>query len=216
MVIIGAVLVIAGFIALGSIIAATLAGVFIIGAAMLVGGVAEIVHGFAMRSWGKFFLWIAIGALYVIAALCVFANPLFAAAWFTLFLGVAMVVLGILRFVFAFHLPTDAPTVLVLISGALSVAIGIYILAQWPTSSLWVIGAFLGVDLVFAGVGWISIGLALRHPETSLFQPTRLKRRFSRSPAPPLTSSVVDERCAHGIMPFGFWGYRSVARFAAS
>ena len=168
MVAIGAVLVIAGFIALGSVISATLAGVFIIAVAMLVGGVAEIVHGFAMRSWGRFFLWIVIGCLYVIAGFCVFANPLFAAAWFTLMLGVAMVVLGIFRFVFAFHLPTDSPTVLVLISGALSVGIGIYILALWPASSLWVIGAFLGVDLVFAGVGWISIGLALRHPETSI------------------------------------------------
>ncbi len=155
------------FIALGSIIAATLAGLVIIAIAMIIGGVAEIVHGFAMRSWGKFFFWIVIGCLYVIAGFCVFANPLFAAAWFTLFLGIAMIVLGILRFVFAFHLPTDAPTILVLVSGALSVAIGIYILALWPASSLWVIGAFLGVDLVFAGVGWISIGLALRRPETA-------------------------------------------------
>jgi aquaporin Z len=167
MVVIGSVLVVAGFVALGSIIAATLAGLFIIAVAMIAGGLAEIVHGFAMRSWGKFFFWILIGSLYVIAGFCVFANPLFAAAWFTLFLGVALVALGVLRCIFAFHLPADAPTVLVLISGALSVGIGVYILALWPASSLWVIGAFLGVDLVFAGVGWISIGLALRHPESA-------------------------------------------------
>lgn len=166
---IGVILVILGFVALGSIVAATVAGLWIVAVAMVVGGVAEIAHGFAMRRWTKFFFWTVIGCLYVIAGFCVLANPLFAAVFFTLFLGIDLIVLGVFRVIFAFRLPTHAPTILVLISGAFSVAIGVYILALWPASSLWVIGAFLGVDLVFAGVGWISIGLALKRPEPSNF-----------------------------------------------
>jgi uncharacterized membrane protein HdeD (DUF308 family) len=36
------------------------------------------------------------------------------------------------------------------------------ILAHWPVSSLYVLGVFLGVDLVIAGAGWIALGLGLR------------------------------------------------------
>ncbi|MCC3246072.1 cytochrome d ubiquinol oxidase subunit II [Methylocystis sp. WRRC1] len=64
---IGVILVILGFVALGSIVAATVAGLWIVAVAMVVGGVAEIAHGFAMRRWAKFFFWTVIGCLYVIA-----------------------------------------------------------------------------------------------------------------------------------------------------
>ena len=36
------------------------------------------------------------------------------------------------------------------------------IVAQWPVSSFYVLGIFLGIDLIFIGSGWIAIGLALR------------------------------------------------------
>jgi uncharacterized membrane protein HdeD (DUF308 family) len=36
------------------------------------------------------------------------------------------------------------------------------ILAHWPVESLYVLGIFLGADLVVTGAGWISIGLGLK------------------------------------------------------
>jgi uncharacterized membrane protein HdeD (DUF308 family) len=36
------------------------------------------------------------------------------------------------------------------------------ILARWPVSSLYVLGLFLGIDLILAGSSWIGIGLRLR------------------------------------------------------
>src|ERR1700730_8632179 len=35
-------------------------------------------------------------------------------------------------------------------------------LAQWPVSGLWVIGLFVGIELVFYGVAWIALALRLR------------------------------------------------------
>jgi uncharacterized membrane protein HdeD (DUF308 family) len=49
------------------------------------------------------------------------------------------------------------------ISGVLSLLLGAVILAQWPVSSLWVIGAFLGVDLFFAGMSWIGVGFSQKN-----------------------------------------------------
>ena len=33
---------------------------------------------------------------------------------------------------------------------------------EWPASALWVIGLFVGINLLFRGLDWIALGLALR------------------------------------------------------
>ena len=35
---------------------------------------------------------------------------------------------------------------------------------EWPASALWVIGLFVGINLLFRGFNWIALGLALRSP----------------------------------------------------
>ena len=47
-------------------------------------------------------------------------------------------------------------------SGVITFLLGLLIVAKWPVSSLYVLGIFLGVDLVIAGAGWIGVGLGLR------------------------------------------------------
>ena len=54
----GVVYVIAGLIALGSVVFATVVTVFIVGVMMLIAGVAEVINAFQIKSWGKFFLWL--------------------------------------------------------------------------------------------------------------------------------------------------------------
>jgi|APFre7841882630_1041343.scaffolds.fasta_scaffold79337_2 aquaporin Z len=161
MVAFGVLLSLAGFVALGSVLFATISTVLVVGIAMIVSGIGEIIHGFAMRSWKKFFFWIVIGILYVVAGYSVFQNPLLAAGVLTLLLGAGLVASGLVRSVLAFQLPLNSPRVLVFFSGVLSLAVGALILAQLPGSSLWVIGTLLGVDLIFAGVSWIGEGFSL-------------------------------------------------------
>jgi uncharacterized membrane protein HdeD (DUF308 family) len=40
--------------------------------------------------------------------------------------------------------------------------LGVLVLARWPASGLWVIGLFLGIDLIFYGIAWIAVALDLR------------------------------------------------------
>ncbi len=51
---------------------------------------------------------------------------------------------------------------MVAISGLITLVLGAMILARWPVSSLYVLGIFLSVDLICAGVSWISMGMALK------------------------------------------------------
>jgi uncharacterized membrane protein HdeD (DUF308 family) len=158
----GVVYLIAGFIALGSIVMATVASVFVVGIMMIVAGVAEVINAFQVKTWGKFVLWALLGALYIVAGFVTFENPLLAAALLTLILGITLIASGIMRIILAFGMKSEMPWIWIAISGVITLLLGVIIVAHWPVSSLYTLGIFLGVDLVFAGVGWIGLGLGLR------------------------------------------------------
>lgn len=159
---IGIALIVFGLIALGSVVAATVASVWVVGIMMLVSGAVEVANAFAMKTWGKFFLWALLGLLYGLAGVFTILNPLLAAGVLTLLLGAGLVASGILRVILAFNMREGTPWGWVVLSGIITLLLGLIILAKWPVSSLWVLGTFLGIDLVFAGVSWLVMGLALR------------------------------------------------------
>jgi uncharacterized membrane protein HdeD (DUF308 family) len=158
----GVIFVIAGFIALGSIITATVASVFVVGIMMLIAGVAEVINAFQVKSWGRFLFWLLLGILYIVAGFIAFENPWLTAAVLTLLLGASLIASGIMRIILAFSMRQQAPWIWIVISGVITLLLGIVILSHWPTSSLYVLGIFLGIDLIFAGAGWIGLGLGLR------------------------------------------------------
>jgi uncharacterized membrane protein HdeD (DUF308 family) len=87
---------------------------------------------------------------------------LFAAAVLTLILGGALVASGLVRIFLAFSMKRESPWVWLLISSIVTMLLGLLILAHWPFSSVYVLGLFLGLDLVMAGAAWIGLGVSLR------------------------------------------------------
>ena len=161
----GIVYTVAGFIALGSVVMATAASVLIVGVMMIVAGVAEIISAFQCKGWGKFLIWALLGVLYIVAGFVTFENPLLAAVVLTLLLGASLVASGVVRIILAFSMKREQPWMWVLFSSIITLLLGFLILARWPISSVYVLGMFLGIDLVFAGAGWIGLSLALRRRE---------------------------------------------------
>lgn len=158
----GVVYVIAGFIALGSVAMATVASVLVVGVMMIVVGVAEVINAFQIKSWGRFLLWALLGALYIVAGFVTFANPLLAAALLTLMLGASLVASGVMRLVLAFSMKRETPWIWVAVSAVITLLLGFLILARWPINSVYILGLFLGIDLIMAGAGWIGLGFGLR------------------------------------------------------
>src|ERR1700758_2215096 len=158
----GIVLLLAGLVALGSVVLATVASVLVVGVMMIIAGVAEVFSAFQIKSWGKFLLWVLLGVLYIIAGFVTFENPLLAAALLTLILGASLVACGIMRIILAFSMKRETPWIWVLLSGVITLLLGLLILAHWPVSSLYILGVFLGIDLIMAGVAWIGLGFGLR------------------------------------------------------
>jgi uncharacterized membrane protein HdeD (DUF308 family) len=158
----GVVYLVVGFIALGSVVTATVASVLVVGVMMIIAGVAEVFSAFQVKSWGKFLLWALLGVLYIIAGFVTFENPLLAAALLTLILGASLIASGIMRIILAFSMKRETPWILVLLSAVITLLLGLLILAHWPVSSLYILGLFLAIDLIMAGAGWIGLGMGLR------------------------------------------------------
>jgi uncharacterized membrane protein HdeD (DUF308 family) len=150
-----------GVAALILVTSATIASVYTIAIFMILAGGGEIATALSAKTWGRFFLWIAGGLAYIVAASFALAQPLVAAAFFTLLLGIAMIATGLVRTYFAAHLeaPLRSP---VLFAGLLTLSVGVIIIAGWPADSFLILGVLLGLDLLFWGAAWIGLGLLLR------------------------------------------------------
>ena len=159
----GVVYLIAGIIALGSVVAATAASVFVVGIMMIIAGVAEVISAFQVKTWGRFIFWLLLGILYIVAGFVAFENPLLTAVWLTLILGAALVASGIVRIFLGFNMQHGSPWIWVVVSGLITLILGVIILIHWPFSAVYTLGIFLGVDLVFAGASWIGLGFGLKN-----------------------------------------------------
>lgn len=157
----GIALVIIGFLALGSSIFTTLFTITFLGALLIVAGAIEIGYSFWARHWGGFFLQLLTGLLYLVTGALILWNPGAAAIGITLFMSLLFIVAGIAKIVGSlikrFH-----DWVWVLISGIISLILGLLILAEWPASGLWIIGMFIGIDLIFHGWAWIILAIGAK------------------------------------------------------
>ena len=157
----GVLLVVLGVAALFFSLIATIATVTLNGILFLIAGAAEISIGMHAREWGRFFLWVVGGLVYIAAGVVCIVNPLLASAVLTLLLGAGLIAAGVVRAFLAFQLPADHPRGLVFLAAAVTILLGLIIVSHWPMDSVYVLGTLLGVDLLFYGVGWVSFGMGL-------------------------------------------------------
>ena len=99
--------------------------------------------------------------LFAVVGILILWRPLVTAEILTLLMGAFFLVAGL------FHI--IAPAMISLpdwgwhvLNGVITLLLGILVLAQWPVSGLWVIGLFVGIELIFYGITWIALALHLR------------------------------------------------------
>ncbi len=148
----GIVLIIVGTIAVGMPFVASLATAVTFGALLLVGGIAQLIGAFWTRDWSGFFLSLLMGVLYFVLGLFFVRDPGDALLAMTLLLACMLMVGGLFRII-----------------GSV-----MYKFQQWPVSGLWVIGLFVGIDLIFTGWTWVMLALAVKNvqPPTTISHTT--------------------------------------------
>lgn len=158
----GIVMLIVGVIALGNLLVATVASVYLVGFMMLIAGGAEIAHAFGVKTWGGFFLWLVGGLLYAVGGIIAFSNPLLAAGVLTLLLAISLIAAGLARLWIGLKHWSHKGSGWIVVAAVVTLACGILIALRWPVNSVWILGLFLAVDMIFQGWTSIALGLALK------------------------------------------------------
>ncbi len=157
----GIILIILGTVALGRSIFVTLASMVFLGWLLVIGGVIEAVQAFWQRQWGGFFLHLLGGVLYVIVGLMVVVNPQVGALALTLLMALFFLIAGAFRIIGSLTMRFPEWR-WVLLNGIVTFLLGLLIWKQWPSSAFWVIGLFIGIDLIFTGWSWVMLSLTAR------------------------------------------------------
>ncbi|BBC72041.1 conserved hypothetical protein [Altererythrobacter sp. B11] len=157
-----------GVLALLNPMAASISAVFLAAWFFLIAGVFQLLAVFTDRGAGnKLFhgLW---GAVAIFLAITLLANPL--AGMFTLTFAVALVlaISAIIRLVLAISYRNSPAFWGLLVSALVSGVLAFLILWQYPESAMVFLGIYLGVDLLFAGFAFLSLGMTGRRVENTL------------------------------------------------
>lgn len=159
---IGILLIILGLFALTYQFFATILSTYFIGSLLLIAGITQSIHAFRTKGIGQTTLWAIIGALYIIAGISTFIQPITTSIAITLIIAILLTASGITQCIGALnnrHFPRWGWW---LFSGILTLLLGLIILFGWPADSLTILGMFLGVDLIFQGWAYVIIGLGLK------------------------------------------------------
>jgi uncharacterized membrane protein HdeD (DUF308 family) len=159
----GIALVLLGVVAISATTMTTIISIVFLGSLLLVSGVVLIIDAFTFwwNKWQGFFLVSFSGLLYLLLGILLVTNPLLASLSLTFCLGIFYLIIGISRVIYSVFagVPSWGWG---LLSGLVSLLLGILILANWPQSGLFIIGLFVGIDLLFVGWSYIMTSLAAR------------------------------------------------------
>ena len=157
----GILMTLLGGVAIWASVATTLFSVVFAGLLLLVAGAVQIVHGFLAREWKGLFLPLLVGIVYFVTGLLCLSNPELTAMTFTLLIGAYCLAIGLFRILAALFYRFRYWG-WVFFNGLVTTILGILIVAQWPVSGLWVIGLFVGVDILLAGWSLIMLSISAR------------------------------------------------------
>jgi uncharacterized membrane protein HdeD (DUF308 family) len=140
----------------------TAVSVFALAWILIIGGVIEAVQSIRHRERGHVVLYIIEALLAIIAGVLLFRSPAAGALVITLLLASYFVIVGIFRIAAAIMVPLPGRA-WTLLNGIISVLLGIVVWGGWPATGFWVLGVFLGVNLIFSGWARVMLAIALRH-----------------------------------------------------
>lgn len=158
----GVLMVILGFVALGNVIAATVVTTIVLGFVLLVAGATQLAGAFTgSKSVGWRIVGALIGLLYIVVGFDLIMEPLKGSITVAWVIAVMLMVGGVLRTFTAISARPQGWGLLVVV-GIIDVLLGIWLFTGLPFTAP-AIGFFVGFDLIFGGISWIALSLAVRN-----------------------------------------------------
>ena len=157
----GIALVVLGSLCIIDPLVPTLASVVLLGFVLMAAGITQIVTAFWAGKWSGMLIHMLIGVLYIVVGYMVVDAPVINMVLITKFIAIFLVVGGAFRIISALVVRFQ-DWGWALLNGGVTLLLGVIINRQLPEAALWVIGLFVGIELVFNGWSWVMLALGLR------------------------------------------------------
>ena len=156
----GIVLMLLGIAAVARSVSATVVSMLFFGWVLVFAGIIQFVDAFMVGKWAGFFLHILLAILYGVVGVLMLIKPVISAEAATFVMSLFFILGGLYQLIASVwtHLPGWGWQA---VNGAVATIMGFLVLAQWPVSGLWVIGLFVGIDLILYGWAWTALALDL-------------------------------------------------------
>jgi uncharacterized membrane protein HdeD (DUF308 family) len=137
---------------------ATITSTLVFGWIFIFAGIAQIAYAFQSKGAGRVAWKFILGLLYLLAGIFVVTDPLQGALAFTLVLGVTIVVQGIIQISLSLQMRRASTNWgWMLVSGIIGIILGTFICSIFPSSAAWLIGTWVGIDLLFDGMWMLTL-----------------------------------------------------------
>jgi uncharacterized membrane protein HdeD (DUF308 family) len=128
----------------------------IVGALLIVVGMAQIAQGFS-RTWGSFFLHLVLGLIYVGSGIGFWLNPVSGARVITFMLAWLLVIQGAGEIALGFSAKQHEGRGWLVLAGGISIVAGLWLALRTPTLGLVLPGVLLGIALLVEGWAFLSM-----------------------------------------------------------
>jgi uncharacterized membrane protein HdeD (DUF308 family) len=156
------VLIIFGVLAITLPIVSSIGVAIVIGWLVIFAGIAQLIHAFQSKGIGHIVWKVLVAVFYLAAGGSLIARPALGVAGLTLVLGIFLLAEGVTDVIAYFATRKSGTSTWMLLDGIITLALGFMIWNRWPSSSLWVIGTFVGISMVMTGTTRLMMALAVR------------------------------------------------------
>lgn len=136
----------------------SLLSVIYLGALFMVSGVAEVLYAILHRRDGDLIYHASFGVLSALAGYLMFINPIENLFFMTLVIAFLLMLSGVISLLASFfeRFPRWGWFAL---NGLIAVAASALILRDPLHATTWLLGTLVGVEMIFSGLAWMSLGL---------------------------------------------------------
>jgi uncharacterized membrane protein HdeD (DUF308 family) len=158
----GAVMFICGLLAVLLPLASGIGIVIVLAWLILFAGVAHLIFAFQSHSVGGFLWKLLLAVVYGFAGIYMLMHPLLGLVSLTFVLAIFLLVEGGVEIALYFNIRDVPNSGWVLFDGLITLILGLFIWANWPSASAWIVGILVGISLMFSGISRFMLSLAIR------------------------------------------------------
>lgn len=163
----GVLLILLGISIISSSFYATIFSIILLGIFLIGAGIVQVVQAFLARKWSGLFLSLFLGILYIVTGFLCVTKPAISAINITLWIAGFCFLIGLFKMISSLILQFEHWG-WVFFNGLVTFLLGLMIYSDWPLSGLWVIGLFIGIDMILSGWSWLFLSLSARSEKQNL------------------------------------------------